>query len=102
MNIVNNAFSLSMVPAGMIPDCRRCKASDVPADAASNVGHADTAVLFSKILGRTVNFNRVTHVLGPDDVLYVGQYTGPRLPEGSVTLPEGARIEWWRIAAIPA
>jgi hypothetical protein len=24
----------------------------------------------------------------------VGQYTGPRLPEGSKTLPEGASVEW--------
>jgi hypothetical protein len=61
----------------------------------SAVGHADTAVIFAHILGRPIAVNRVNVKLGKFDMLLVGQYIGPRLPEGATTLPEGARIEWW-------
>jgi hypothetical protein len=61
----------------------------------SAVGHADTARLFSAILDRPVEANRVSVKLGPDDMAIIGQYVGPRLPEGATTLPAGATIEWW-------
>ena len=71
----------------------------------SAVGHADTAAVFSKELGEDVEFNRISLKFGEEfnrislkfgesDVLLVGQLTGPRLPEGSTTLPEGATISW--------
>lgn len=60
----------------------------------SAVGHADTAAVFSKELGEDVEFNRISLKFGESDVLLVGQLTGPRLPEGSTTLPEGATISW--------
>lgn len=35
---------------------------------------------------------------GAEDALtLVGQYRGPRLPDGATTLPEGATIEWWHV-----
>lgn len=61
----------------------------------SAVGHADTATLLGQELEREVPANRVSISLEPGDVLLVGQYVGPRLPEGATTLPEGATIEWW-------
>lgn len=61
----------------------------------SCVGHADTARLFERILGIEVAFNRSTVKLDRGDTAFVGQYSGPRLPEGAVELPEGAEIKWW-------
>lgn len=64
------------------------------APAESAVGHADTAALFSALLGRPVEQVRRSVQLGDEDVLLVGQYVGPRLPEGSTTLPAGAAVRW--------
>lgn len=61
----------------------------------SCVGHADTAALLSKLVNAPVKVNRASVKLGPDDQMFVGQYVGPRLPEGATELPEGASIEWW-------
>jgi len=60
----------------------------------SAVGHADTATIFSSVLGIEIPFNRVSISLGIGDCLIIGQYKGPRLPEGVKELPEGSRIDW--------
>lgn len=60
----------------------------------SAVGHADTAVVFSSVLNCPVECRRVTVSLGSGDSAVVGQYSGPRLPEGATVLPEGATIKW--------
>lgn len=60
----------------------------------SAVGHEDTAAVFSSVLGIPVPMNRATLVLKPGATAVLGQYTGPRLPEGAKTLPEGATIKW--------
>ena len=63
----------------------------------SAVGHTDTAALFSTILDRPIAVNRVSVKLDSNSAILVGQYQGPRLPEGATTLPEGASIEWWLV-----
>lgn len=63
-------------------------------DVVSVVGHADTAKLFTKVLGHGIPCNRISLELTKADILIVGQYKGPRLPEGCNELPEGARIDW--------
>jgi hypothetical protein len=64
----------------------------------SAVGHADTARVFGQFLGLPIEVNRVSISLSdPDTHCLIGQYVGPRLPEGATELPEGARIEWWVI-----
>lgn len=63
----------------------------------SAVGHADTAAVFSGILGFDVQPNRVTVNLDSRSRLLLGQYTGPRLQEGATTLPDGAVIKWWLV-----
>lgn len=70
----------------------------------SCVGHADTARVFSGILGRNVQPNRCNVTLDTcqEDVLLVGQYRGPRLPEGATQLPEGASISWFLVELIEA
>ncbi len=70
------------------------QAKTLATDAMSAVGHADTANVFSNVLGVDVPANRVNVVLKKDDKALVGQYVGPRLPEGCSTLPEGATIKW--------
>lgn len=64
----------------------------------SAVGHADTARIFSAILGRDVQVNRVNVVLSASDCYLIGQYIGPRMPEGATELPPGARIAWVVVA----
>jgi len=60
----------------------------------SAVGHADTAKIFSQLLGEEIVAARVTVSLKMGDLAVVGQYVGTRLPEGATSLPEGARIDW--------
>jgi len=66
--------------------------------AQSCVGHADVAAVLSELVGFTVPVNRVSITLQPEDTLIVGQYIGPRLPEGCSVLPEGARIDWYLVS----
>ena len=61
----------------------------------SAVGHADTARVFESVLGDVVvPCNRVTVNLRAGDSAILGQYSGPRLPEGAKELPAGAEIKW--------
>ena len=68
---------------------------------AQAVGHTDTAALFGRLLdldGITPTRRNVT--LSKGDVLILGQYSGPRLPEGATTLPEGATIRWLKVTLV--
>jgi len=67
----------------------------------SAVGHADTAALFSNILGVDIRPNRVSVRLTEGEQALLGQYSGPRLPEGATALPEGAKITWIRVEVQP-
>lgn len=66
-------------------------------DVVMAVGHKDTAWLFTDQLDLEVKFSRVTVSMTEDDTLIVGQYIGPRLEEGALTLPEGATIRWFKV-----
>ena len=93
-----NAFSLQMLtelPATV--SVSEVAPTEVPADAVSVIGHADTAAVVSSILGREVPANRVSIALEPGDILYVAQLMGGRLPEGATTLPEGFEIKFLRV-----
>jgi len=95
-----NAFSLNMLSSLNVDIAVRIISVDDVRDFTeregleSAVGHIDTATVFSGQLGFVVHPNRVTVQVGPGDRLIVGQYRGPRLPEGAIILPEGARIDW--------
>lgn len=101
--VIANAFSINMLTLEVgITDLQICPASpdvirqeiEEVGGFTSIVGHADTAAVFSDILGLDVPCNRATFTLEEGVVLFVGQYKGPRLPEGATTLPEGAKVEW--------
>lgn len=113
--IICNAFSLSILdrdaqrrdPQDSLLRPRIPRPCDDPqaflvvwephAEIESAVGHADTAAVFSAVLGREVAVNRVSVKVEKDTRLLIGQYIGPRLPEGATQLPEGAVIEWWMV-----
>lgn len=97
-----NAFSFNMLagfPATVevkelsLEEARRL----VQAGFESAVGHPDTAAVFSDQLGVQVAANRVSVTLSEGEEALVGQYRGPRLPEGATTLPPGATIKWLRV-----
>lgn len=97
---VLNAFSFNMISA--MPATVRVE-EITPEVAAqllrqdgiqSAVGHQDTAAVFGQTLDIEVPCNRVSVVLRPGEQVVVGQYSGPRLTEGSMSLPEGAAIKW--------
>lgn len=98
VKFVLNAFSLNMLaemPASIkVEEVSREDAAALAAQAVSAVGHTDTAAVFSSVLGVPVPANRATVSLAKGDRVLVGQYRGPRLPEGATTLPEGATIQW--------
>jgi hypothetical protein len=73
--------------------CRMMLSGEIAWESA--VGHADTAAVFANELGLPILANRVSVRLVKGECALIGQYIGPRLPEGCKTLPEGARIEWW-------
>lgn len=99
MKYLANAFSLQMLPAdGALILAAPAVSSEVPQDAMSVIGHPDTANVVSGILGFEVKCNRISVHLEKGDILYVAQYTGPRLPEGATTLPEGAKLSFWKVA----
>ena len=110
MIYIANSFSFSMLPPpdDEIETVVRVRRIDDPAawlaavetvspPAVSAVGHADTARLYSALLGRDVPQNRVAIQLTPDDDLLVGQIYG-RLPEGCTTLPEGVIVRWLAVS----
>ena len=106
MIVIANAFSLNMITLDRVThvhvvptDVEGVKAMieamiEAYGGFESIVGHADTAEVFSSLLGLTVPCNRATFKLEEGTTLVVGQYKGPRLPEGATTLPEGATVEW--------
>jgi hypothetical protein len=61
----------------------------------SYIEHSEIANIASQILGVQLEVNREPLTLQEDDFVIVVQYHGPRLPEGSTQLPEGAQIELW-------
>lgn len=60
----------------------------------SAVGHSDTAAVLQSELKIPVPCNRETVTLRAGDCAIIGQYAGPRLPEGTAKLPKGASIKW--------
>ncbi|MCB9672355.1 MAG: DUF1874 domain-containing protein [Alphaproteobacteria bacterium] len=97
-----NAFSLNMLAEplttrAIIEPVSLETARELAADAVSAVGHDDTAQMFTGLLGRTVEVDRVSVAARSGDRLLVGQYRGPRLPVGATELPDGAEIHWFMV-----
>lgn len=99
-----NAFSLNMIPVFpavfAVNETTLEQARKIARGCKSAIGHADTAAVFSAVLGLPVAAERVNVILRPGDMALIGQYRGPRLPEGATSLPEGATIQWLLVAII--
>lgn len=101
IRFVCNAFSLNML-TDLTASIRCIEISEAAAASLyresvgipSAIGHQDTANLFTTVLGKTVPMVRMTVTLNKGERVLVGQYSGPRLPEGVNTLPPGASIRW--------
>lgn len=97
--LVGNAFSLNMISGGGNFSVQELDLGDVKSlldtrTPKSCIGHADTAAVVSGLVGKTLPAERSTVKLTKGDDLLVAQYSGPRLEEGTTTLPEGATIKW--------
>lgn len=88
--ILSNAFSLQMLK-NLNAEITTTKVNSFPADCLSAIGHSDTA----NVLG--FETNRINISLNETDELYVAQLMGGRLPEGSISLPDGFRFEFVKI-----
>lgn len=104
-NLITNAFSINMLTGNQQISFKKVDKNFV-AGMISNggftsaVGHQDTAVIFSNVLGQKIKANRITITLDGDFTLVVGQYSGPRLQEGATVLPDDAKIDWWVVESI--
>lgn len=99
--ILSNAFSLNMLAAFPV----NVQATEITVQTAKDIlaanpfisiiGHADTASQLTGLVGMPIAFNRTTVKLSPGDNLVVAQYNGPRLPEGTTSLPTGATFRFF-------
>jgi hypothetical protein len=83
MKYLGNAFSLQMlVDKRALVETFSCSKEECLNKTKSVIGHQD----LSDYLG--VPMNRVQTKLQEGDILYVAQYVGGRLPEGTKNIPE--------------
>jgi hypothetical protein len=64
------------------------------------IGHAGTARIVGGQLGMELPMNRQSVKLELGEHLVVAQYVGPRLPEGTTELPDGARIDYFVVSVL--
>jgi hypothetical protein len=113
--ILGNAFSLNMVPQALerfmigvvkITPSEVKQTINLAAEFIPAIGHHDTANVVISVLGLEGRYaekvlegaqRRPTITLQDGDRLIVAQYRGPRLPEGSTTLPPGATLEFYLV-----
>ncbi len=96
-----NAFSINMLSGDSV-----VKFTQITAEQArellkdrieSFVGHNDTANVLTTLLGIPITINRASLIAQKGESFIVAQFSGPRLPEGTTSLPEGAKITFWLV-----
>ena len=103
MVYISNALAAQMLPEGNVS---LVKTDITPEEAKellkgefqSAVGHADIARILSGMVGVEIPMNRINVALNQGDILVIGAYIGPRLPEGATSLPEGATIKLMKVS----
>lgn len=108
-NILLNALTLNALHElfDYLDECnlsiRKLQIVDMPFDnCISYIGHKDLveivkneAAKFGKSVN--INFNRESYKYSPGDVLYIIQYIGDRLPEGTKELPANAKLKYFKV-----
>lgn len=99
MIYITNAFSLNMLEDHMnklviTQITKKDLVRALQGEYKSAVGHEQMAQLIG------VPYNRITVKVKKGDILYVAQYSGPRLEEGAKELPDGATIIYFHIVLI--
>jgi len=100
-----NAFSLNMLPNDMeaslkyvpITKSEVRKTLLINGDYVCAIGHNDIANILSNMLDLNIRYNRQAVSLREGDIAIVAQYTGPRLQEGTTSLPQNATIRFCRV-----
>ena len=100
-----NSFSINMLNCETMVSFRKFKdVSEIlefiernkEDEIVSGIGHMDMANIVSKDIGIPIPMSRDTIKIDEkNDALVVAQYSGPRLPEGTTELPDGATISYW-------
>ena len=109
-----NAFSLNMLSEPFTTDIRVSEVSVWTAarivhradNLVNAIGHADTDGIIRNLLTGLHDKplpmgERLSVSIREGDTLIVGQYSGPRLPEGATALPEGATIKFMVVQVLP-
>ena len=60
----------------------------------SAIGHQDLANILTDMWELDIPYNRISLKLSTGDTCLIAQYVGPRLEEGTTTLPDGATIQF--------
>ena len=96
-----NAFSINMLIGNSVVRFTQITAEQAREMLGDNVesfiGHTDTANVLSTILGVPILVNRASFTAQQGEQFIVAQFSGPRLPEGTTSLPEGAKITFWLV-----
>lgn len=103
MLYLGNAFSLQMLDTNKATtvSIKPISIDDVKtAGFISVVGHPDTAVVLTDLLGKDVKCNRASIKLTPSDTLIVAQIVGGRLPAGTTKLPDGFKLQFLKVTII--
>jgi len=72
-------------------------AKQLDAKIVASIGHKDLANLVNQLLDRTDNHTRNDIIIDNNDIIFIAQYKGERLPEGTTTLPENSQIVFYSV-----
>lgn len=103
MIYLNNAFSLQMLPEGMLEfvgydtNIGHVKSSITGQKVISGIRHKEILDIVNKELNTCIELNDIDIKLKDEDTLYVCQFIGGRLPVGATELPKDIKIRWFKI-----
>ena len=74
--------------------------NDLPDNLESAIAKPNLAAVISQAIGREIVARRQPIRLAPGDVLFVAQYTGPRLGDDERTMPHGGVVRLFRVTVM--
>lgn len=102
-----NAFSLNMLEVNGLTEIEVLPLRKTDAirflthrEFVSAIGHSETANTLASELGMNIEHNRITVKLGKDDVAIVAQYSGSRLDETAIGLPDDAEMRYYLVRVV--